>query len=1017
MLVRLIRKNLFQRPLRYALTGFAIIFSVAAVSAVFIFTDGLRSTFDELASNIESGYDVAVRPTVGFGDNSLAPTISVDHLDRILATPGVLAAQPRVVGIGVVAIDADNEPTIAPSGPNLGVLWGDRSPTTRYFVQEGRAPVGPTEFALDIDAFTDGNYVLGDDYTVQVPTVTERGRTFTLVGTFTFADPDQNALVGARLVAFDEPTAVELINGGSGFSDITVTLEEGADRPTVMAALEQVVDDRIEVRTQEDVLEETQGTFGQVLDIFRTVLLAFAFIILFVSAFLIYNVFSITLGQRIRELGLLRAVGALGSQVTRLMLGEALLLGITATVIGIPSGIGLAWLLRAALIALGFPDDTGLPLSFVTVLWASFTGIVVTMVAALWPSIQARRVSPMSALRDGANLGDLDITERPLLGSFLGLGGIGLVAAGLTLSGWLPRFLLPMFGVLVMYIALLLIHRAWARLLVLPAGVALLLVVLWGDASLGETFGLLGGATIVTLFGALLLSPLAVQGATSMLGRAPTMIAVGLIGLVVGASAVGLVGFAASVLIQGVPDAIIDAAGDDVSASALAVPAVLGALILAITAYGLIRTAIGAYGLPGRLARRNASRNPQRTSTTAAALMIGLTLVTAVTVIGDSIKSSISTALSSSITSDWLIRNPTAGPTPIPFSSDAAQRVRALDEVESVVSYRVAFPAAWVTSESGELRAEDFQQFLPIVLELLEDQDDLDPQRLLELRNELGTDININDASAVSFSDLDEHIDPDWVVRDDELAQLPNAIYLEDQVAADEGLQVGDRFSALFVDLQSEDLVVAGIFENGFVLGNRVMTLDMWERHFPTDSDQFMTVRNASGVTPERARAAVVAELEDDFPTLEVQNKAEFAEAQERQINQTLATVNVLLGLSAVIAALGILLALSLSVFERTREIGLFRAVGSTKQQIRWMIRWEGVIVAAFGGLMGIILGVAIGTLATAKMPELLVTQISVPIPTLIFYLLFSAIVGLAAAAFPAWLAGRMNILDAISTE
>lgn len=1017
MLLRLIGKNLLQRPLRYALTGFAIVFSVASVSAVFIFTDGLRSTFNELASNIESGYDVAVRPTVSFGDNSLAPTISIDHLDRILEQPGVLAAQPRVVGLGVVAIDADNDPTIARSGPNLGVLWGNRSPTTRYFVQSGRAPSGSNEFALDIDAFNAGNYTVGDDYTVQTPTSTDRGQKFTLVGTFTFADPDRNALVGARIVAFDEATAVELINGGSGFSDIIVNLEEGADRATVMATLESVVDENIEVRTQEDVLEETQGTFGQVLDIFRTVLLVFAIIILFVSSFLIYNVFSITLGQRIRELGLLRAVGALGSQVTSLMLGEALILGMAATVVGIPAGIGLAWVLRTALIALGFPDDTSLPLSGWTILWACFTGIVITMLAAIWPSIQARRVSPMSALREGANISDLNIVQNPLAGAVVvGLGAI-LFPVAFSVSGWESRLFLPMLAVLLIYIGTLLIYRDLARLVVFFLGVGLLLVTLFSSASPGETFGLLGAGAVVSLLGANLLNPLLVESVTKALGHWPTMIVVGGIAVAFGVAVIGAIVAAVAIGVSGVPDAVVEAAGDEVNVLALVIPLFVGAVILAGMSYAMLRTALGAIGLSGQLARANAIRNPQRTATTAASLMIGLALVTAVTVIGDSIKSSISTALSSSITSDWLIRNPTAGPTPIPFSSTAAQRILALDEVDSVVTYRVAFPAAWVTSESGELAAEDFQQFLPIILELLDDEEDVNPQRLLELRNELGTDVKINDASAVSFADLGDHVDPDWVERDEELAKLPNAIYLVDQVAEEEGLKVGDRFSALFVDLQSEDLVVAGIYENGFVLGNRVMTLDMWERHFPTDADQFITVRNASGVTIDQARAALEAELGDDFPTLEVQDKAEFAEAQERQINQTLATVNVLLGLSAVIAALGILLALALSVFERTREIGLFRAVGSTKQQTRWMIRWEGVIVAAFGGLMGVVLGIALGVLVTAKMPELLVTQTTLPIGAMIFYLLSSAIIGLAAAAFPAWIAGRMDVLEAISTE
>jgi len=330
--------------------------------------------------------------------------------------------------------------------------------------------------------------------------------------------------------------------------------------------------------------------------------------------------------------------------------------------------------------------------------------------------------------------------------------------------------------------------------------------------------------------------------------------------------------------------------------------------------------------------------------------------------------------------------------------------------------FRVAFPAAWVTSDSGELTAADFQEFLPIVLELLDDDADLDPQRLLQLRDQLGTDVQINDAAAVDFDVLDDHINPDFIERDVSLLG-PNAIYIEQSVAEERGLEVGDTFSALFIDLQSEDLVVAGIYDNGFVLGNRVMSLDLWNRHFPNDSDQFLTVITASGVPPEDARAAIEGELETDFPIINVQTRAEFAEASERQINQTLATVNVLLGLSGLIAALGILLALALSVFERTREIGLFRAVGATRQQTRWIIRWEGVIVAAFGGLVGVVLGVAIGILVTNKLPEFLVTETSVPVATLAIYVLFAAIVGLFAAVFPAWTAGRMNVLEAISSE
>lgn len=1016
VLVRLIGKNLLQRPLRYALTGFAIVFSVAAVSAVFIFTDGLRTTFDELATNIESGYDISVRPSLEFGDDFLAPSVPVDQLDVIAAVDGVRSVQPRVVGLGVIAVDGAGEPTLASSGPNLGVHWGARGQTDRLFVQSGRPPVDGSEFALDVDAFADGEYTLGEQYVVQVPTSIEAGRTFTLVGTFTFADPDRNALVGARLVAFDEDTAVELLNGGRGYSDITLTIEAGVNIDEIVSALAAVVAENLEVLTQEEVLEETQGDFGQILDIFRTVLLVFAIIILFVSSFLIYNVFSITLGQRIRELGLLRAVGALGSQVTALMIGEALLLGVAATIVGIPSGVGVAWLLRAALNALGFPDDTGLPLSGWTVLWAVFTGVVVTLLAAIWPSIQARRVAPLSALRDGADLTDLRTVRNTPLGIAAVILGVVTTVSAFLFDGWLPRFFLPLIGATLLYVGALLIHKRLAQFTLFPIGIALLVVTLLGSFTLGETFGLLGAGALVTLLGANQLNPLLARPLTRVLGALPTAVAIALIGVGFVLTGVASLIGGVAVLVSGVPDSVVDATGSDVGRAPLAIPALVGAVIAPVIGYGMIRTARGGLGLTGQVARSNAARNPQRTATTAAALMIGLTLVTAVTVIGDSIKSSVSDALSSSITADWLISGPSAGPNQIPFATAVRERIDSLDEVESVVAYRSAFPAAWVTSESGELRAEDFQQFLPIVLQLLDDDSELRPAELLALRDELGTDVEINDAIAVDYLTLDTHIDPGFIDRDPLLVG-PNAVYLVDDVAEEKGLRVGDTFSALFIDLQSEDLVVAGIYENGFVLGPRTMSLEMWDRHFPSDADQFLTAVTASGVTPDVARAAIVSEIEEDFPIIEVQDRTEFAEASERQINQTLATVNVLLGLSAVIAALGILVALALSVFERTREIGLFRAVGTTRSQTRWMIRWEGVIVASFGGLLGVILGVALGALATAKMPEILVTKTTVPVGTLAGYVLFAAVIGLAAAVFPAWIAGRLDVLDSIGAE
>ena len=463
MLARLVWKSIVQRPLRYLLTGFAIIVGVAAVSAVFIFTDGLRTTFDELANNIESGYDIAVQPVVEFGGDFLAPSIPLDYVSRLEGIDGVASVRPRVVGFGVIAIDADGDPTIAPSGPNLGVAWSGGTENQSLYLNAGRRPEAPTEFAVDVDSFDDGSYTIGDQYRLQLPAAEQAGTLYTLTGTFTFGDPERNAIVGARLVAFDEMTAVELINQGTGYTDVTLVVEPDADIPTVLDRVaSEVESDNVDVLTRDEIVERTQGEFGEILGIFRTVLLVFAIIILFVSSFLIYNVFSITLGQRIRELGLLRAVGALGSQITQLMIGEAFLLGVIATIVGIPAGMGLAWLLRAALKALGFPDDTGLPLTAWTIVWAIVTGVVVTLLAAIWPSVQARRVSPMAALRDGANLSELTAFRSRRFAIGLGVVGIVALVYAFRWDGWAPRLLLPL-AVRCVHVPLRAAHRTCGR--------------------------------------------------------------------------------------------------------------------------------------------------------------------------------------------------------------------------------------------------------------------------------------------------------------------------------------------------------------------------------------------------------------------------------------------------------------------------------------------------------------------------------------------------------------------------
>lgn len=979
MLSTLVRKNLIQRPLRYLLTALAILFGVAAVTAVFIFTDGLRDTFDELAGNIEAGYDVAIQTDSPFGDGLSNAKVPLGVLGDVEGLDSVAAVQPRIIEFGVIPIDGDGEATIA-NGPNIGLNWESRTPNPRLFILEGAEPAGPDQFVMDVTAYDTGNYAVGERYQVLTPGGSQE---FELSGTFSYADPEENATVGAIILAFDEQTALDLLNDGEGFDDLTLVASGTADE--LISDLEPILAERDEVNlvavSQEELQEEAAGNFGQILNIFRTILLVFAAIILFVSSYLIFNVFNITLGQRIKELGLLRSIGAFGSQVTTMMMGEAVLLGVFATIIGLPAGWALARLLRFGLSQLGFPGDTGLPINPLTIVLAIAVGIGVTMLAALFPSLQARRVTPIVALRDGASIADLEGVRQPIAGAVALLAGLVLFFVGMfAFEGWLGALALPMLGGFLIFLGLNWLFggaSAIPRLGLLGAGLVVLTVVRFSDFGLGKTFGLLGAGAVLTLLGA---------GLVSGIFAGPI------------ANVIGYPWVATAALVLGAVYAVTQG------------PA--GIAIAVILVLFAISTAFASRGLTGRLGRDNAARNPQRTATTATAMMIGLALVTTVTIIGDSIKSSVTDALGSSITADWLVQGPQSGPQGLPFSTEAMEIVDGVGSTTLTVPYQFNF-AGFARVEGTD--AATVQANIPSLFGVLGDGD-VSPAEFDQVKADLGaTEIAIDDVLGTDFATVRNHIDPDFIELDTS-APADSSIWIEDSFAEDRGLEMGSTFVAVFLDGQVEELTVSAIFKDGFVFGSRVIDFSLWSKHLPDDQIAFMSVTSSDGAT-EAARAELEGALESDYPVLTVADRAEFAAEAEAQINQTLAVVNLLLFLSAAIAILGIAIALALAVFERTREIGLLRAVGTTGRQMRQMIRWEGLIIAAFGGVVGIVLGIGLGVLATQKMPEFLVTTTSLPAGTILFYLVIAAITGLLAGAFPAWIAGRMDVLDAISNE
>tara|TARA_Y100001970_G_scaffold253942_1_gene329242 strand:- start:435 stop:3149 length:2715 start_codon:yes stop_codon:yes gene_type:complete len=902
-LFKLARKNAYAKPGRFLLTSLAVLIGVALTTAVFVFTDSLRETFGGLSDDIESGYDLAVRSEIPFGNRLNAAPIDLGLPEQLAEIEGVVAVQPRVIEFGIVANKADGSAALASRGPNIGINWEDSSPTPRLFIAEGRPPISITEFAVDIDTANDDDFVVGQKYDLQTP---QGLRNLVLTGTFTFANPEENASIGSKLIAMDTRSAVELFNSGVGYDDITLTIESSYTEATIVENVEDVLPSGLEVLTRSDLVSEQADTFNEFINIFRTILLVFAFIILFVAAFIIYNVFSIIIGQRIQEIGLLRALGATGKQITNSIVTEALFVGIFATVTGIALGFPIAFGLQELLAALNFgPDENSLPLRPTTVIVGAILGIGLTLTAAVWPALRARSISPMAALRSGSATA-YTIPKNVLAGSMLTILGLLAIVLGFIIDKWL--FMLPL-GVLAgifLFLGLSRFSNIIGKLSFLSLGMALLITALTADLSTSMLMALLGAAALNSFLGINLLSPLFAGRVTYFLGL-PT----------------------------------------------------------------------AKLGVPSKMARRNAGRSPERTATAASALMIGLALVATVSVISESLKATVSEILEEDVISDWWVQGESLGPEPLGFSPTITAEIAALPEVKEVLAMQL--------SDEG--------------LRMVVDQ---------KVKRVYSADLtSVPKYFNIGLSDKDESLIGN------------NAIYLHEDEAEKYGVVVGSTLEVEFVDQSKRALNVAGIFtsksiiDSGWLLDSSVYASN---ENLVPKSDDFVGVLVRDGVNEQSAREAINSVLEG-YEQIEAKTKAEFEDEAQDQIDQTLTVVSVLLSISVILAVLGVAITLALSVFERTREIGLTRAVGATRKQIKRTVRVEGILVALFGGVLGVALGLIFGMACVQIIPDDFVSELAIPWGNIFRNLLIAGVAGSLAAYFPARRAAKLNVLDAINHE
>ena len=406
----------------------------------------------------------------------------------------------------------------------------------------------------------------------------------------------------------------------------------------------------------------------------------------------------------------------------------------------------------------------------------------------------------------------------------------------------------------------------------------------------------------------------------------------------------------------------------------------LGALLIfigvSLFAARLVRPLAASLGAPaarlggaaGRLARDNARRNPQRTASTAAALMIGLALVTLVATLAAGITQTFRGAVDDIFTSDYAI---TAQNNFSPIPIDAAAAAADAPGVEAIASTR-----------TGEARVFDSTEFVTAV----------EPSA--------GEVITLEwvEGSQAVFGELGA-----------------DGAFVDDGYAEDHGLDVGSPITVIVPSGERLELEVKGIFDppsGGSPFGTVTFSSETFDANYDSPRNLYTFIQMRGGESDENTRALEAAV--DDFPNAKVQTRDEFVDNQIAALNQILNILYVLLALSVIVSLFGIVNTLVLTVFERTRELGMLRAIGMTRRQVRRMIRHESVITALIGGTLGIILGVVLGALLIARVEFI---EFALPTTQIVVFAILTIVVGIVAAIFPARRAARLKPLEALQYE
>ena len=844
-------KSMLAHRRRLVATAVAVILGVALIAGTLVLTDTISQTFGGLYTTVYQGTNAVVRAKAAFtgiqGSGAQRPPVdaglvaSLRTVKGVAADAGDISGYTRLIGKNGQAL---GKPANGP--PTLGGNWSQVAALNPFHLVAGHAPQAAGQVAIDAKSARDGHLAVGDTTTVLANGPPQRVQVVGIVGFGTADSPG-----GASVVLFTTPAAQRLVTAPGKVNTIAFVAQPGVSQTQLARNLQAALPAGLEAVSGQQAASEARSDIVNALGQFNTLLLVFAIAALLVGAFQIFNTFSITVAQRTRENGLLRALGATRRQILSSVLLEAVTVGLLASAVGLGLGVAVAAGLKALLAGLGIDIPAGgIVFAARTVIIALLVGTGVTVAAAVSPARKAAKVPPIAAMQD----------------------------AVVTSTGYGSR------------------QRVYVGAAVLALGAAAMFTGLLAHLSSPVLF--VGLGAVLVFFG------------VAILGRTVS----------------------------------------------LPISRVLGAPLPRLR------------GVPGTIARQNATRNPKRTAAAASALMICVGLVSFITIFASSATAAVNTIYARSFTGDFIINSGAGGTGGV--DPALARRVSQLPQVALASGLRVGM--AKIEGGVQQVVAVDPKTAFGI----------FDVQPLQGNQNDLGRD----------------------------------AIAVYKTVATDHHLKIGDHIPVLFADTGTRSMRVALIYGSNQPAGNYFLGISAYQANFTSQYDQLVFIKKAPGVSAAAALAAIKT-VTKDYPGTTVQNEAQFKAQTTQPINQLLNLIYVLLLLAVIIALLGIGNTLALSIYERIREIGLLRAVGMTRRQLRSVIRLESVVIALQGTALGLLIGVLFGWAIVHAINLFGTGVVSIPYRTLAAVVILAAIGGVITAISPARRAAKLNILRAIVTE